>query len=114
MDNKITTQHTRQYNRMFKEILAVLLIITLTLSAPAPDQWSKDPNSDCQYGVDVCPWCRWAPTNADGTGLEWICFERKKREAEHEERKKREAKPDIDNPFCQWDSISGEWVCTRG
>ena len=76
---------------MFNKILAVILLINMTMSAP-------EPKPDCYYdqvlGKSVCDntrlYCNW-----NSNTFSWECqTERKKREAEPEAREKREASPE--------------------
>ena len=93
---------------MFNEILAVLLLINMTMSAPESEP-------DCYYdqvlGKGVCDntnYCNWNNNTSS-----WECQTgRKKREAEPEAREKREANqteaqypvyyPDPDHPDYDW------------
>ena len=79
---------------MFNKILAVILLINMTMSAP-------EPKPDQVLGKSVCDntrlYCNW-----NSNTFSWECqTERKKREAEPEARENREASPEAQY-CCEW------------
>ena len=97
---------------MFKEILAVLLLINMTMSAPNPE-----PQLDCEFvnGQTRCEnkhECQWLWIPATGTWEE-VCLGRKKREVDPDAREKREAKPDA-SPEPQDINVRCRQVCQGG